>query len=132
VGPPASGEEAQAEAAEQVVAAGEGDLGEDEEGKELDMSARLLPRECGCKITCNHDGCTETLQTGQILKGSIRVYAASQGWGRGLLDRRKRFDLCPKHYAMEQVAEAERKEAWAKELKRREDKRRLAREAKAA
>ena len=65
------------------------------------MSIRRLPRQLGIIVTCNHgnlDGredCHTQIQTANTIARSNRAYAAQQGWGRGLISKRKRFDLCP-------------------------------------
>jgi hypothetical protein len=45
------------------------------------VSARILPRELGCRLTCN--GCGATSVTASISITGNRAYAASLGWGRG-------------------------------------------------
>lgn len=83
------------------------------------MTARRLPRELGCVLTCNYPGCAARLQTGQIHLRGIRVYAATLGWIRGL-DRgwhgkdgsgrasNLRWDICPEHAAVERQRKTER------------------------
>lgn len=45
------------------------------------MTAKLLPRELGCRITCNN--CQATTVTASCSITGNRAYAASIGWGRG-------------------------------------------------
>lgn len=45
------------------------------------MTAKLLPRELGCRLTCNN--CGATTSTASISITGNRAYAATLGWGRG-------------------------------------------------
>lgn len=83
------------------------------------MTARRLPRELGCVLSCDYPGCTARLQTAGIRFDANRSYAATQGWIRGL-DRgwhgdngagrasNLRWDLCPEHAIVERQRKAER------------------------
>lgn len=45
------------------------------------MTATILPREYGVKLTCNR--CGETVQTAMCGRGANRKWFAKLGWGRG-------------------------------------------------
>lgn len=85
------------------------------------MSVTILPRELGAVLCCN--GCDKTLRTAQILKGAIRAYATTIGWGRGLRRKNKRRDLCDDCMPGERELVAKQKE--------KREKRRLERDEKA-
>lgn len=83
------------------------------------MTARRLPRELGCVLTCNYPGCTAEIRTSNIRFDANRSYAATQGWIRGL-DRgwsgkdgsgrasNLRWDICPEHAIVERTRKQER------------------------
>jgi len=94
------------------------------------MSSRLLSRERGCVISCDHgiyegegEPCETQVYTAVIRVKPTRKYAASLGWIRGG-GNRKRRDYCPAHapaelerVAAEQRLKAERKQQRAAERK---------------
>lgn len=97
------------------------------------MSVRLHTRERGATIECNH--CKSQLTTGQIHIMSIRHYAATQGWIRGLWKtstaKRKantKHDICPACAPAEREAADARRRA-ATERRNKRDENRKARDA---
>lgn len=101
------------------------------------MTVTILPRELGARLSCNYPGCDECLVTGQIQKAGIRVYAATQGWIRGLdpgsVKRlpNGRWDVCPVHAVEERAKQDARRQRGAEMRAKRDAIRALPLEAKA-
>lgn len=75
------------------------------------MTVRLLSRERGAALSCDHPGCDARLVTGQIRNGLIRTSAQGSGWRRSKtygIRRRRLADLCPEHAALHR----QRRLAW--------------------
>lgn len=78
------------------------------------MTARLLPRELGCVLSC--DGCGARVQTGNIRKKVNRAWFARDGWIRGGGNGRRRHDYCPACAPAELARQVEEKRVKAERL----------------